>query len=106
MARKPRDYQAELEALAKRRRDIQVKRINQLGELVIATGADALDLEALAGALLATTEGASAPSTVEAWRANGARFFQGRRRKTATSESPPSGDHSGSAANQLSDPAA
>lgn len=73
--RKPRDYDSELKALEDRARQLKDRRIHQLGELVIATGADALTSEQLAGALLAamnTTDGA----TREAWTRAGAVFFQ------------------------------
>ncbi len=73
--RKPRDYDSELKALEDRARQLKDRRIRQLGELVIATGADALTAEQLAGALLAamnTTDGA----TKEAWTRAGAAFFQ------------------------------
>src|SRR3546814_7761691 len=43
-------------------------------------GADALDLDTLAGALLAAVEAADA-NEKEAWRSRGAAFFQGRGRK-------------------------
>lgn len=78
--RKVRDYDAELKALEERARAIKARRIEQLGQLVTATGADALDLETLAGALLdAVTMDAEAK---EALRAKGAAFFQRRGRKT------------------------
>ena len=51
--RKPRDIDAELRALSDRAKGLKAKRVLQLGELVTITGADALDLETLAGALLA-----------------------------------------------------
>ncbi|HEX7856920.1 MAG TPA: conjugal transfer protein TraD [Sphingobium sp.] len=79
--RKTRDYDAELKALGDKARAIKAKKVQQLGELVIATGADALDLDILAGALLAAVESSSADER-EAWRAKGAAFFQGRGRKT------------------------
>ena len=47
--RKPRDIDSELKALAERAKQLKERRIQQLGELVIATGADALDAETLAG---------------------------------------------------------
>jgi len=50
--RKPRDIDAELKALQDKQRSLKLKRITQFGELVTATGGDALDLETLAGALL------------------------------------------------------
>src|SRR3546814_6412734 len=48
--------------------------------LPIWTGADALDLDTLAGALLAAVESADAEER-EAWRSRGAASFQGRGRK-------------------------
>src|SRR3546814_3920271 len=59
-------------------------KVQQLGELVTSTGADALDLDVLAGVLLAAVESASADEK-EAWRAKGSAFFQGRGRKAGRS---------------------
>ena len=80
MMRKTRDYDAELKALGDKARALKVKKVQQLGELVTSTGADALDLDVLAGVLLAAVESASADEK-EAWRAKGAAFFQRRGRK-------------------------
>ena len=79
--RKPRDIDAELKALADKAKGLKAQRIMQLGELVTVTGADALDLETLAGALLAAVDGAKAAETKEAWRRDGAAFFQRRSRR-------------------------
>jgi hypothetical protein len=49
--RKPRDYDAELKALEDKARELKTRKVQQLGELVIATGADALTADELAGAL-------------------------------------------------------
>jgi hypothetical protein len=87
--RKVRDYDAELKALNDRARDIKAKKIQQLGELVIATGAHALDVETLAGVLLAATD----TEQREAWRGKGAAFFQRRGRKSDGSQG--SGEKSG-----------
>src|SRR3546814_5278645 len=57
MMRKTRDYDAELKALGDKARALKVKKVQQLGELVTSTGADALDLDTLAGALLAAEIG-------------------------------------------------
>lgn len=78
--RKARDYDAELKALGDKAKALKVRKVQQLGELVAATGADALDIETLAGALL---DAASSKDTQakEAWRAKGAAFFQRRGRK-------------------------
>jgi len=74
--RKPRDIDAELKALADRAKDLKTRKVTQLGELVCATGADSLDAEILAGALLAAAE-AGEPAALEAWRRRGQAFFQG-----------------------------
>lgn len=77
--RKPRDYDSELQALSDKAKQLKDRKLHQLGELVIATGADALPIEQLAGALLhavATTDAA----TKEGWRKQGATFFQRTRR--------------------------
>ena len=74
--RKPRDYDAELQALTNKAKSLKTKKQGQLGELVIATGADALSIEQLAGALLEAV-GADV-SMKEAWRKSGAAFFRDR----------------------------
>jgi Conjugal transfer protein TraD len=48
--RKPRDFDAELKALGDKARDLKSRKVQQLGELVIATGADALNANELGGA--------------------------------------------------------
>lgn len=73
--RKPRDFDAELQALTDKAKALKTRKQGQLGELVIATGADALSIEQLAGALLEAV-GAD-PSRKEAWRKSGAAFFRG-----------------------------
>ena len=45
--RKPRDYDAELKALEDKARELKTRKVQQLGELVIATGADALTADEL-----------------------------------------------------------
>ena len=78
--RKPRDFDSELRALADKARQLKERRIQQLGELVIATGADTTDAETLAGALLVIAETADA-ARKESWRKRGAAFFQSKARK-------------------------
>ena len=78
--RKPRDIDSELKALAERAKQLKERRVLQLGELVIATGADATDAETLAGALL-DIAGNSDAARKESWRKRGAAFFQGAERK-------------------------
>jgi Conjugal transfer protein TraD len=82
--RKPRDFDAELKALGDKARDLKSRKVQQLGELVIATGADALNADELAGALivLAETKEKEAGKR-EAWARRGAAFFQSRARRNA-----------------------
>ena len=89
--RKPRDIDSELKALEAKAKTLKERRVRQLGELVIATGADGLDAEILAGTLLnaVTTKDANAK---EGWRKAGAGFFQRTARKSAPgSERQPDG---------------
>jgi hypothetical protein len=73
--RKPRDFDAELKSLEDKTKTLKDRKVRQLGELVIVTGADALDIETLAGGLLGL---ADAGDTVrkEGWRRRGAGFFR------------------------------
>jgi len=75
--RKPRDYDAELKALEDKARQLKARKRKQLGELVIATGADALSMEQLAGALLLAAE-ATDERTKETQRTRGAAFFRAK----------------------------
>ena len=74
--RKPRDFDAELKALNDRARTLKDRKIRQLGELVIATGADALDIDILVGGLLAMVKGTNSDRK-EGLRNAGAAFFRG-----------------------------
>ena len=99
--RKVRDYDAELKALQEKARGLKARRVEQLGQLVAATGADALDVAMLAGALLEAV--GSKDSTVkEAWAAKGTAFFQRRGRKSGDAAQ---GDGQGASADLLSDAA-
>lgn len=73
--RKPRDYDAELKALTDKAKQLREQKLRRLGELVIGSGADALPVEQLAGALLDAAETKDA-ATKEGWRQRGAAFFQ------------------------------
>lgn len=99
--RKVRDYDAELKALNERARGLKAKKVQQLGELVAATGADAFDAETLAGVLLAAI-GSDDVERKEAWRVRGAAFFQGRARKAGKRIG---GDDAGAAPDGAGDPA-
>jgi hypothetical protein len=80
--RKPRDYDAELNVLGDKARDLKSRKVQQLGELVIATGADGLNSYELCGALIVLAETKEAGRR-EAWAKRGAAFFQSRSRRTA-----------------------
>ena len=73
--RKPRDFDSELKALSDKARQLKERKLVQLGELVVATGADTLPVEQLAGALIAAVEADQAAG--ERWRERGAAFFLG-----------------------------
>ena len=79
--RKPRDFDAELKALGDKARELKGRKVQQLGELVIATGADSLSADELAGALIVLAETKDAGKR-EAWARRGAAFFQGRSRRS------------------------
>jgi hypothetical protein len=95
--RKPRDFDAELKALGDKARGLKSRKVQQLGELVIATGADSLSADELAGALMMLAETKEAAKR-EAWAKRGATFFQGRSRRSA----PAPGRDAGGAAAQPS----
>ena len=80
--RKPRDFDSELKALGDKARNLKSRKVQQLDELVIATGADALNADELAGALIVLAETKEAGKR-EPWATHGAAFFQSRARRTA-----------------------
>lgn len=91
MARKPRDYDTELQALMDKAKKLKGQKTVQLGELVQVTGADALPVEALAGALLAAVEQSKkSPEAVTRWAERGQALFQqgsrGKRGKAGAAE--------------------
>ena len=81
--RKPRDFDADLKALEDKARALKTRKVRQLGELVIATGADALSANELAGALIVLAETKEAGKR-GAWAKRGTAFFQGRSRRNAS----------------------
>lgn len=81
--RKPRDYDSELKALEDKAKELKNRKVQQLGELVIATGADSFSADELAGALLVLAEAKDAAKR-EAWARRGAAFFRGQSRRPAT----------------------
>lgn len=94
MARKPRDFDAELQALMDKAKKVKSQKTIQLGELVQILGADSLPMEALAGALLAAVEQSKKqPEAVVRWAERGHAFFQagGKRGKKAGADDPAPG---------------
>ena len=94
MARKPRDFDAELQALMDKAKKVKSQKTVQLGELVQVTGADALPMEALAGALLAAVEQSKkSPEAIARWTERGQAVFQqgGKRGKKDIQDSPAPG---------------
>lgn len=91
--RKPRDFDAEMKALTDRARLLKSRKLYQLGELVIATGADAMPVEQLAGALLAAKATKNA-ADLEGWRERGAAFFRRTTRNEAGEAGPGAGGES------------
>lgn len=83
--RKPRDYDAELKSLNDKARQLKSRKQSQLGELVMATGADVLTAEELAGALLEIVAGVASTARKEAWRKAGVAFFSKERGKPGNS---------------------
>jgi len=92
--RKPRDFDTELKALEDKAKELKMRKVQQLGELVIATGADQLNTDELAGALVAIAETKDI-SKREAWAKRGVMFFESRSRRTSPA----------SESNRRSDPA-
>lgn len=80
--RKPRDIDAELAALAERAAALKARRVTQLGELVIASGADTLGADILMGALSAAATEKNEQTRTQ-WRQRGEAFFRGERTRTA-----------------------
>lgn len=80
--RKPRDIDSELKALEAKAKTLKERRVRQLGELVIATGADHIDTDILAGALLGVVS-MKDTNAKEGWRKAGVGFFQRSERKAA-----------------------
>ena len=96
--RKPRNFDGELKALQDKARDLKGRKVLGLGELVIATGADSLNVDELAGALIMLAE-TKDTARKEAWAKRGAAFFQSRARRTA----PAAERHTGGARPQPDD---
>lgn len=99
--RRPRDIDAELQALADKAKGLKARKLSQLGELVVATGADSLNVEVLAGALLAAVEQSGENQPTADWRQRGSSFFlrskRARKKADGDSKTDPAGVRSGTA---------
>lgn len=80
--RKVRDFDAELKALNDRAKLLKQRKVQQFGELIEATGADALEPDLLAGALLAAVAEKD-KATTSAWSRQGAQFFRDKSRRSS-----------------------
>ena len=80
--RKPRDFDLEMKALNERAKLLKERKVHQLGDLVIACGADMLPIDVLAGAILAAVDSKDG-AIMEGWRKRGAAFFQSATRSAA-----------------------
>jgi hypothetical protein len=94
--RKPVALDGQIKALQEKALALKDRQKTQLGELVLATGADALSLEALAGALLAAVkQAAEKPEAVARWAEAGEAFFRSdskpgtRGKGNGTGDAPP-----------------
>ena len=65
--RKPRDFDAALKTLTEKTKALKENKRKQLGDLIVAAGADALDIETLAGALIAAVQSSDAAQK-QAWK--------------------------------------
>ena len=99
--RKPRDFDAELRVLNEKAAQLKTRKVQQFGELVIATGADALTIDELTGALV-TIASTDEPQKREAWATKGHAFFRGN---TRTARQRPKGDNQSGAKDPDSDSA-
>jgi hypothetical protein len=99
--RRPSDIDAELQALADRAKGLKARKLSQLGELVAATRADSLDVEVLAGALLAAVEQSGENEPTADWRQRGSSFFlrskRARKKADVDSQTDAAGVGSGTA---------
>ena len=80
--RKVRDFDAELKSLNDRAKLLRSRKIQQFGELIEATGADALEPDLLAGALLSVVAEKD-KATNTAWSSAGAQFFRETSRRSS-----------------------
>lgn len=73
--RKPKDFDAALKSLIEKTKVLKENKRKQLGDLIVATGADALDIEILAGALMAAVQ-TTDTAQKQGWKKAGAEMFR------------------------------
>ena len=81
--RKPKDFDAALRALTDKTKALKENKRRQLGDLIVATGADALDMETLAGGLLAMVETTDAGPKRKPGASMAPTFFRGKEHEPA-----------------------
>lgn len=96
--RRPKDFDAQLKALAEKAKTLKESKLHRLGELVVATGADTIDIETLAGGLLAIMATKDAAQRT-AWKKAGEEMFRkgvraAKAGASSSSESPQAGNSS------------
>ncbi len=90
--RKPRDFDAALKTLTEKTKALKETKRRQLGDLIVATGADSLDIETLAGGLVAMAQ-ATDTAQKRLWKKQGEEFF----RKAKAAQGGTTGQHESSA---------
>jgi hypothetical protein len=88
--RKPRDFDAALKTLTEKTKALKENKRRRLGDLIVATGADALDIETLAGTLIATVQSTDTAQK-QAWKKAGAEFFRKAKAAQSTDTGQPEG---------------
>ena len=88
--RKPRDFDAALKTLTEKTKALKESKCRQLGDLIVATGADTLDIDTLAGVLIATVQSTDIAQK-KLWKKQGEEFF----RKAKTIKSGDANHHEG-----------
>ncbi len=73
--RKPRDFGAALKILTEKTKALKESKRRQLGDLIVATGADSLDIETLAGGLVAMVQ-TTDTAQKNLWKKQGGEFFR------------------------------
>ncbi len=86
----PHDYNSDMKALRERAQSLKMRKVQQLGDLVIATGADVLPVEQFDGALPDAVETRDAV-VLKNWSGRGDAFFRSRPRCTAREVAPDDG---------------